>query len=88
VDTSVRKDGTPIQWRALAKDGADLPSQQATTRDAVQVISVGETYDFEFSPKEPGQYELRFCSDFGTTVTQMIRVVPTQSPFSVFAEKR
>jgi FtsP/CotA-like multicopper oxidase with cupredoxin domain len=88
VDTSIRVNGHPFQWRALAKDGAALPPQQATMRDAVQVISVGETYDFEFSPKEPGDYEMRFCSDFGTTVTQMITVVPREHPFSAFAEKR
>jgi FtsP/CotA-like multicopper oxidase with cupredoxin domain len=88
VDTSVRLNGHPVEWRAISKDGADLPPQQATLRDAVQTISVGETYDFEFSPKEPGDYEVRFCSDFGTVVTQVITAVPSGSPFSVFAEKR
>jgi hypothetical protein len=33
-----------------AKDGAELPPAQATLRSANQVISVGETYDFEFEP--------------------------------------
>ncbi len=48
----------PVSWRAIAKDGADLPSGQATTRPAQQVIAVGETYDFEFQPKSPGELRL------------------------------
>ena len=35
------------QWRALAKDGADLPPQQATVRPATLALHPGETYDFE-----------------------------------------
>jgi manganese oxidase len=87
VDTSMLMDRHPVQWRAIAKDGADLPPQQATMRDALQTISVGETYDFEFAPNTLGDYELRFCSALGSEVTQMIAVVPPGSPFSVFAEK-
>jgi hypothetical protein len=37
----------PINWRAVAKDGADLPTQQIEMRSAVQPITVGETRDFE-----------------------------------------
>jgi manganese oxidase len=85
VATSLVSEGHPVKWRAIAKDGADLPPQQATVRDAVQNISVGETYDFEFVPKEPGDYQLRFCSPIGSEVTQMVAVVPDSSPFSVFA---
>jgi manganese oxidase len=48
----------PVSWRATAKDGADLPSGQATTRPTQQVIAVGETYDFEFQPKLPGELRL------------------------------
>jgi len=86
--TSLVTEDHPVKWRAIAKDGADLPAQQATVQDAVQTISVGETYDYEFAPQAPGQYELRFCSDFGSEVTLMIAVVPPGSPFSVFAAKR
>ncbi len=84
---SLTLNGHPVQWRAIAKDGADLPAQQATVREATQPISVGETYDFEFAPKEDGDYELRFCSPLGSVVTQVIAVVPRESRFSVFAAK-
>ncbi len=42
---------SPVTWRAIAKDGADLPVSQATERQARQTVSVGETYDFEFEPR-------------------------------------
>jgi len=47
-------DEAPVVWRALAKDGADLPPHQATPRAARQPIGVGETYDFELAPAAPG----------------------------------
>jgi FtsP/CotA-like multicopper oxidase with cupredoxin domain len=85
VASSLTSGGHPAKWRAIAKDGADLPSQQATVRDAVQSISVGETYDFAFAPKQPGRYELRFFSPiFGSEVTQVMAVVPPGAPLSVF----
>jgi len=37
----------PIVWKPVAKDGADLPSNQQEMRPAVrQTVNVGETYDF------------------------------------------
>ncbi len=44
-----------MQWRPLAKDGADLPAAARTLRPAKQMISIGETYDFEFLPERKGQ---------------------------------
>lgn len=85
---SMESEGKPAKWRALGKDGAALPAQQATVRDAEQKIGVGETYDFEFAPAEPGDYKLRFTSDIGTEVTQWIAVVPAESPFSAFVAKK
>lgn len=50
----------PVTWRAVAKDGAALPSTQATMRPAEQLLDPGEIYDFEFTPPKPGSYTLRF----------------------------
>ncbi|HXG69300.1 MAG TPA: multicopper oxidase domain-containing protein [Gemmatimonadaceae bacterium] len=55
---SLLRDSTVVQWKALAKDGADLPPAQRITRRAMQALSVGETYDFELAPPEPGRYTL------------------------------
>jgi len=45
-------------WRAVAKDGADLPPSQALERPAAVVLEVGETADFEFLPSRRGDYTL------------------------------
>jgi manganese oxidase len=37
-------------WKPLAKDGATLPAEQTARRPARQLVSVGETYDFEIQP--------------------------------------
>lgn len=60
----------PVEWRAIAKDGADLPSSQATTRRAVQLVSVGETYDFEWTPRGTGNAWLEVRRGNGEWVIQ------------------
>ena len=50
----------PVSWRPIAKDGAGLPASQQVARPAQQRIGVGETYDFEFRPEEPGKLRLEF----------------------------
>ncbi len=45
---SLRQPGKPVQWRILAKDGADLPNSAAIMQTAELAITVGETYDFEY----------------------------------------
>jgi len=54
---AIRRDSALVRWRALARDGADLPPAQATMRPANQYVGVGETFDFEWIP-EPGEYSL------------------------------
>jgi FtsP/CotA-like multicopper oxidase with cupredoxin domain len=44
------RDTTLLTWRALAKDGAELPAAQQVERAARSVVSIGETLDFEFVP--------------------------------------
>ena len=69
----------PIEWQPLAKDGAPLPPNQRTSRQALrQQVSVGETYDFVFVPPASltrSWLELRRST--GEWVQQVpIRVVP------------
>jgi manganese oxidase len=54
----IKDDSRLLSWRALAKDGRDLPENQQTIRPAQQVVSIGETYDFEFNPDKPGDLRL------------------------------
>lgn len=53
-----RGDGGLVNWRAVAKDGADLPASQAIIKPADQRVAVGETYDFEFQHDKPGEVQL------------------------------
>jgi len=55
---SLLSNGLPVSWRPLAKDGANVPPAQATLRSARQIVSVGETYDFEFEPRSAGDLRL------------------------------
>jgi hypothetical protein len=53
-----RADSTVAPWTPLAKDGADLPAARRIEGRAFRVIAVGETFDAEFVPREPGEYRL------------------------------
>lgn len=62
---SLRQDTALVQWRALAKDGADLPPDRATLRPALLGFGNGETYDFELVPEEPGDLRIQIHSAVG-----------------------
>lgn len=47
-------DTAVVRWRPIAKDGADLPERARTPRPARQIVSMGETYDFEYTAARPG----------------------------------
>jgi manganese oxidase len=57
---SVKNGDKPFEWRAVAKDGYPLPPSQATIRPATLVFDPGEIYDYEFTPKAPGELTLQF----------------------------
>ncbi len=61
-------------WRAVAKDGADLPPAQATWRPARQQITVGETYDFELAPLERGDFRIEARIGDSVAVVMPVRV--------------
>jgi FtsP/CotA-like multicopper oxidase with cupredoxin domain len=49
---------TPLRWRAVAKDGMDLPADQAIEQPSEVQMGNGETYDFEFTPTAAGDLRL------------------------------
>ena len=51
-------DSLVARWRPVAKDGADLPAEARTLRLAEQIVSMGETYDFAFTPERTGNLRL------------------------------
>jgi FtsP/CotA-like multicopper oxidase with cupredoxin domain len=70
------RDGEPVEWQPLAKDGADLPDPQRVPHPAIAGIGVGETYDVAWTPNDPGVYVLEVTTDFypatGGTVVQRV----------------
>jgi FtsP/CotA-like multicopper oxidase with cupredoxin domain len=57
---SLRAGDQPLEWRPVAKDGADLPASQATVRPATITFAPGEIVDVEFTPRSAGDLALRF----------------------------
>ena len=71
----VLDDSVAVQWRAIAKDGADLPSAQARMGAARVRLGVGETADFEFTPQRPGELKVRALDPVGRVrINGVIRV--------------
>jgi FtsP/CotA-like multicopper oxidase with cupredoxin domain len=51
-------DSLVVAWRPVAKDGATIPAGSEKPRRAQQIVSMGETYDFEFVPARAGNLRL------------------------------
>lgn len=83
--------GAVLQWRALAKDGADLPAQQARMQPATLLLHPGETYDFEVKRERGDSLTLKIISPETITVrtaafrakTQPIPRIVTEIPVIV-----
>ena len=58
VEFTLGTDTTVARWRAIAKDGADLPPSQRIEHAAYLQTGPGETADFEFTPKKPGDMRM------------------------------
>lgn len=52
------RDSMLAQWRPVAKDGADLPEHARALRPAQQIVSIGETFDFEVQPLQRGEMRI------------------------------
>lgn len=67
---------TLLQWKVIAKDGADLPPAQCKTSSADLLITVGETYDVEYQAEHPGDVELQiWLPSFPVRVTQPLTFI-------------
>jgi FtsP/CotA-like multicopper oxidase with cupredoxin domain len=67
----VLRDGAPLRWRALAKDGMDLPADQAQEGPSEVQMGNGETYDFEFVPGGQGEVRLDVTNGAGTVLATL-----------------
>ena len=69
------QDTTLLRWRAIAKDGMDLPPDQIVEGPSEVQMGNGETYDFEFVPSAPGDFKLEITAgNLILLVTMPIRV--------------
>jgi manganese oxidase len=69
------RDSTVLTWRAVAKDGADLPAERRIIVPALQQIGNGEAYDFEFTPTVAGDHRFVVTTGNGIQLATMpIRV--------------
>jgi len=68
----VMRDSTLVTWRAIAKDGMDLPRDQATAGPATIQLGNGETYDYEFIPTTPGDLRVTISSAAGALLQSMV----------------
>jgi FtsP/CotA-like multicopper oxidase with cupredoxin domain len=74
---SLRSEAGLVTWRAVGKDGWELPSAQAMVKPAKQEITVGETYDFEYIPERTGDVLLEVQASFvKKRLTQTFEVQP------------
>jgi FtsP/CotA-like multicopper oxidase with cupredoxin domain len=67
----VIRDSTLLTWRALAKDGMDLPADQAIVSPSTIQMGNGETYDFEFVPTTAGDIRIEVTSGIGDLLVSM-----------------
>ncbi len=58
------KNGKPVQWRPLARDGATLPTHMRTAVEASLRTDVGQTVDMQWMPTAPGIYVLEVATAY------------------------
>jgi len=60
----------PAQWILVAKDGMEIPAAARTPRSARQLVTVGETYDFELTPAVAGSMWMELRRGSGELLKQ------------------
>jgi len=70
---AVYRDSSLVEWRRLARDGADLPPALAIREASTELVDVGETRDVEFIPAR-GEYRLIVGPPDAPKWSQVLRV--------------
>ncbi len=77
IETSILYNGKLVNWKPIAKDGADFPTYQQIIKPAEkQPVSIGQTLDFAFTPEGSGDYLLQVTSKYGgfTPINMVMRI--------------
>jgi FtsP/CotA-like multicopper oxidase with cupredoxin domain len=69
------KDGDQVMWLPVAKDGFDMPLAQRLQTRSEQMVSVGETFDFEYTPSEAGEMRIEVRSPDGELFAHQVVTV-------------
>lgn len=70
---SIYRDSSLVEWRRLARDGAELPPAMAIREASTELLDVGETRDFEFVPAR-GDYRIIVGPPEAPQWSQVLRV--------------
>lgn len=79
ISVTLAHGDTLAEWRPIARDGADLPPDQALPRLARLPITIGETDDVLFTPSRAGTYALDVRKGNGTLLRSAAVVVTEPS---------
>jgi hypothetical protein len=72
-------DSTTARWTPVAKDGADLPPEQSTSRAAFVLMGAGENGEFLYTPERPGLQKLSIQTRFaGWQIPVLLFVRPSK----------
>ena len=62
LSVSLSQNGRPALWEPLARDGAQIPKERQLPETAIQTISIGQTRDFTFTPRERTTMQLQIMA--------------------------
>jgi FtsP/CotA-like multicopper oxidase with cupredoxin domain len=83
MDISLMTGGVPVEWRYIARDGADLPAAQVRTLPADDAVGVGMTRDYLWTPEQPGELTLRIVANFNPGLPGFLRKVPPRQTINI-----
>lgn len=70
------RDSFPVLWIPIAKDGHDLAPMWRQPTLADQIVAVGETYDYAYTPNALGELRVELVTGLGRIlVDQIVNVV-------------
>ena len=72
VQFAIRRDTIVVRWNGRARDGADLLPALRKPKPAIQMVQVGQTWDFELTP---GPGELVLTAGFGRGASWRQRLI-------------
>lgn len=75
TELALEQNGALVQWRVVAKDGAELSPHQIRERPATMLIAPGEIYDVEITPPKAGRMILRYLGLEGDSTTTRRAVI-------------